>query len=86
MVIQVKIGEFRNRLSAYLKKMRSGAEIVISDRDTPVGRLVPFAKKESEKDLSLLEPVKGYQGLSQLKYPASSWSASEELLKERRSR
>jgi len=86
MIIQVKIGEFRNRLSSYLKKMRSGAEIVISDRDTPVGRLVPFSKQESEKELILLEPPKGYQGLSQLKFPPSSFSAVGELLKERRSR
>lgn len=87
MVIQVKIGEFRNRLSSYLKKMRQGAEIVISDRETPIGRLVPFTTKESEKDWKLIDPPKGYKGLGQLKYPASpSPNAVEELLKERRSR
>ena len=86
MIIQVKIGELRNRLSAYLKKMRQGAEIVISDRETPIGRLIPFGKEESEKNWTIIDPPKGYIGLAQLNYPPSSYSAAEELLMERRSR
>ncbi|MGA8053751.1 MAG: type II toxin-antitoxin system prevent-host-death family antitoxin [Burkholderiales bacterium] len=33
------ISELRNRLSAYLKKVRAGQTILIFDRDQPVARL-----------------------------------------------
>ena len=59
MVISVKVGELRNRLSAYLKRVRRGAEVVVTDRDTPIGRLIPYDQKNDEK-WDLIHPPKGY--------------------------
>jgi prevent-host-death family protein len=38
----VKIAELKSRLSAYLRSVRAGNEIVVKDRETPVARIVPF--------------------------------------------
>ena len=38
---EVRIAEFKAHLSAYVRAVRGGREIVIKDRDTPVARLVP---------------------------------------------
>lgn len=40
-MIKVKIGELRNHLSKYLKKVRQGGEITVTDRDTPIARIMP---------------------------------------------
>jgi prevent-host-death family protein len=39
---EVKIAEFKSRLSEYLRLVRKGHEIVIKDRDTPIVRVVPY--------------------------------------------
>jgi antitoxin (DNA-binding transcriptional repressor) of toxin-antitoxin stability system len=38
----VKIGTLKNQLSAYLKLVRNGEEVIVQDRDTPVARILPF--------------------------------------------
>ena len=38
----VNIGTLKNQLSAYLKYVRSGEEIIVKDRDKPVARILPF--------------------------------------------
>ena len=42
MKTEVKIAEFKSRLSAYLRSVRQGQEIVIKDRETPIARLTPY--------------------------------------------
>lgn len=43
---KVKIAEFKSRLSAHLGRVRKGAELVITDRDTPIAKVIPFGKGE----------------------------------------
>jgi prevent-host-death family protein len=38
----VNIGTLKNQLSAYLKYVRNGEEVVVRDRNTPVARILPF--------------------------------------------
>jgi prevent-host-death family protein len=38
----VKIAELKNHLSAYLNEVRDGEEIIISDRDTPIAKIIPL--------------------------------------------
>jgi antitoxin (DNA-binding transcriptional repressor) of toxin-antitoxin stability system len=38
-VEKATISQLKNRLSAYLKKVRAGGTVLILDRDTPVARL-----------------------------------------------
>lgn len=48
----VRIAEFKNRLSEYLRAVRRGQEIIIKDRDEPIARIVPF--KAEPKKLELI--------------------------------
>ena len=38
----VNIGVLKNQLSAYLKYVRNGEEVIVRDRNVPVARILPF--------------------------------------------
>ncbi|MGB8261353.1 MAG: type II toxin-antitoxin system prevent-host-death family antitoxin [Terracidiphilus sp.] len=38
----VNIGTLRNQLSAYLRIVRKGEEVIVRDRNVPVARILPF--------------------------------------------
>ena len=42
MMRPVQIAELKARLSRYLRQVRAGAEVVVTDRDRPVAKLVPY--------------------------------------------
>ena len=42
------IAELKARLSGYLKKVRAGEEVLITDRGHPVARLAPVASRGAE--------------------------------------
>ena len=67
-MIKVKVGELRNHLSRYLKKVRHGAEVTITDRETPIGRLVPY-QQEKKGTLEIIPPKDGYKGFAKLRFP-----------------
>ena len=39
----VQIAELKNNLSAYLRKVRAGEEVIICDRKAPIAKIVPFS-------------------------------------------
>lgn len=43
----VNIADLKNNLSAYLKKVKNGAELIVKDRNRPVARLVPLSEGEN---------------------------------------
>lgn len=38
----VNIGDLRNQLSAYLRLVKNGEEVVVRDRHVPIARILPF--------------------------------------------
>ena len=52
--ITVGVREAKENLSRLLKRVREGAQVVITDRGEPVGRIIPVGKEE----LSLEERLK----------------------------
>jgi prevent-host-death family protein len=38
----VNIGTLKNQLSAYLRYVRNGEEVIVRDRNRPVARILPF--------------------------------------------
>ena len=61
-----KVSELKARLSAYLAEVRSGGEVLVYDRATPIARIVPFDAERDDLDLipaslppSTLKRVKG---------------------------
>lgn len=87
-MIAVKVGVLRNHLSAYLKRVRQGEQIVISDRETPIVRIVPFSAAPSREEWGPIGPSRKFKALSKLKIGKSSCPVDvvEFLLEERRKR
>jgi len=46
----VNVAELKNRLSKYLRFVRSGKEVVIRDRNLAVARLVPLSAEDAEEE------------------------------------
>ncbi len=61
------VAELKAHLSEYLRAARSGQEIVICDRDTPVARLVP--PKRPSGVLTIRKPRPGAPPLSASRLP-----------------
>jgi prevent-host-death family protein len=51
----VNIAELKNKLSVYLHRVRSGEELLIRDRNTPIAKIIPLQGDDLEVDeLSLV--------------------------------
>ena len=87
-MVQVKIAEFRNQLSRYLKKVRQGGEVVITDRDTPIGRLVPYEKDSDEEPFEMIPPKNGWGGLAKMKFTPTKYKGDivDLLMEDRKKR
>jgi prevent-host-death family protein len=44
----VNIGTLKNKLSAYLRLVKNGEEVLINDRNVPVAKIVPIAPPKLE--------------------------------------
>ncbi len=53
----ITISFFKAHLSEELKKVRKGARIVVSDRETPIAEVVPYPSQE-RNSVSIQEPRK----------------------------
>jgi len=59
----VNIADLKNNLSAYLKKVKNGAELIVKDRNRAVARLVPLSEGQ---DLDAEEAALVAAGLMRL--------------------
>ena len=66
MKAEVGIAELKGKLSAYLRAVRKGGEIVIKDRDTPIARLVPYEK--SRPRLETIPATLSWQEVCAMKF------------------
>ena len=53
---EVGIRELKARLSAYLRHVKAGGTVTITERGTPIGRIVPLAQS-TEAQLEALSQV-----------------------------
>ena len=44
----VQIADLKNNLSAYLRKVRTGEEVIICDRNSPIAKIVPLSTGDLE--------------------------------------
>jgi antitoxin (DNA-binding transcriptional repressor) of toxin-antitoxin stability system len=88
------ISELKNRLSAYLKKVRAGETVLILDRDTPVARLERILADENPDDRlarlersGLVRRARRPLSLEDLRAPApqAKQSVVDAMIEERRS-
>lgn len=66
-MIKVKIAELKAKLSSFLRQVREGEEVVVTDRETPVARLVPY--DISRERLSIHEAKQPPSVIKQIKIP-----------------
>lgn len=51
----VNIGKLKNELSAYLKLVQNGEEVIVNDRNRPVAKIVPFPElNEDDEEAHLI--------------------------------
>jgi prevent-host-death family protein len=83
----VNIGELKARLSAHIKMVRDGEEVLICDRNKPVARIVPCSvEDESERERRLISrgimtpPLK--KGRSPVSWPDPPGNISDEVMEQ----
>ena len=47
--VRVGIRELKSRLSEYLRQVKAGETVIITDRGQPVGRIVPMAQSLQDR-------------------------------------
>lgn len=52
---RVGTAELKNHLSHYLRQVRKGAEIVVTDRNEPIARLVPVPPKPANNNEAIMQ-------------------------------
>jgi|APSaa5957512576_1039674.scaffolds.fasta_scaffold292347_1 prevent-host-death family protein len=90
MSAQVGIRDAKMNLSKYLKLVKEGQEVILTERGHPIGKIVPIKKTElSLKDRirrleesGILEPEKKLSGISP-PIPINGKSAQEYLQEDR---
>jgi prevent-host-death family protein len=63
---EVGIAELKAKLSACLRVVRKGGEIVVKDGETPMARLVPYEK--SRNCLEVIPPTGSWENIRKLKF------------------
>ena len=62
----IGVAELKAKLSEYLRVVRKGQEVTITDRDQPIARLVPIAGTGA---LTIREPTSAYAALADVPLP-----------------
>jgi len=83
MTIRTSSSRLKAKLGQYMRAVRSGKEVVVTDRDEPVARLVPYREPASVgKDEPVLErprdpaaPVLGEVQVRPIRYAGKSTTA-----------
>lgn len=68
------VSDLKARLSEYLKKVKAGAEILITDRGKPVARLVPLSRAKITRESLTQMEKEGLIKIGSGKLPKDFWS------------
>jgi prevent-host-death family protein len=58
------VATFKSHLGEYLRIVKTGGEVVVMDRQTPVARLIPYQKDEPFK-LEILRSEEPFHGIAE---------------------
>lgn len=84
-MMDVRIADLKARLSEYLRAVRKGHDLTVYDRNEPIARVVPYARRSP---LVVREPVSKYATLGEIPLPPPlrlDTDPVELLLEDRRS-
>jgi prevent-host-death family protein len=68
------VSDLKARLSEYLKKVKGGTEILITDRGKPVARLVPVTRAGTAREALAHMEKQGLIKIGSGKLPKDFWS------------
>lgn len=71
----VRIGDLKNNLSAHLRRVRQGEEILICDRETPIAKIVPLTQMEDYTEEERLLAAEGKLRLPRVTPSKAAWDA-----------
>jgi prevent-host-death family protein len=79
----VKIADLKDHLSAHLRAVEAGAEIVVTDRNRPIARIVPLAPAGPR--VVITPPTREFAEVRDRVRTSADWgvSSTELLLEER---
>lgn len=82
----VKIAELKNHLSEHLRAVEAGAELVVTDRDRPIARIVPHNR--TDRRVRVNRPKRPFSAVRSKRYAPAGWrvNSTELLLEERQQR
>lgn len=73
----VKISEFKDGLSRFLREVEAGAELEVTDRGRPIARVVPVEEKPRIK---WIEATRSFEEVKNKKYPPANWPVDSTML------
>lgn len=74
----VKIADLKDRLSEHLRAVEQGAEVLVTDRNRPIARIVPVSPTVG---IELMPPAVAFKTIRERKWRAAHWKLrSIELL------
>lgn len=80
---KVKIAELKDRLSEHLRLVEKGSEVIVTDRDRPIARIVPF--ESAPRPVRWIRASGDFQRIRTRRYPPAGWKIdSTQLLREDR--
>ncbi|MEJ7757971.1 MAG: type II toxin-antitoxin system prevent-host-death family antitoxin [Gemmatimonadaceae bacterium] len=65
-ISKVGVADLKAKLSEYLRTVKRGEEITVSDRNEPIARIVPFTSRGA---LIVREPTREYKSFRDIKLP-----------------
>lgn len=83
---RVKIAELKDRLSEHLRAVENGEEVVVTDRDRPIAKIIPY--EEALRRVRFIPARRPFSAIRDRKYPSANWkiNSTELLLEDRRKR
>lgn len=82
----VKIAELKNHLSEHLRAVEAGNELVVTDRNRPIARIMPYAS--GRRRVRISKPTRSFASLRAKRFPPAKWKmrSTDLLLEERQKR
>lgn len=81
--MKTQIAAFKAQLSYYLKVVRSGKEVTVIDRETPIARVIPYRARH-DRQLSIHPALHPPKGLAHLQVPPAKGADSLAMLQDTR--
>ena len=82
----VKIAELKNHLSEHLRSVEAGDEIVVTDRDRPIAKIIPHSN--AARRIRISEPKRPFASIRNKRFSPAKWKirSTDLLLEERQKR